>query len=115
MILKKAGCSIVHIIINFSQNFILQNENNEMSQDEVNSVIHLVNCLEVYKNEVLPINEILIKEYPETEATFKLVTGYYLSQKEVDGLEKLILTIFGREDLPNLLGLLNDLQLMRDL
>ena len=108
-ILKNEGCSTVLFITDFSKNFILQNENNEMTIDQVNVVIKLINCLEVYKKKILPNNEILLNEYSDTEATFKLVSKYYLSQEEINELETLILNLIGTENLPNLLGLLNNL------
>tara|TARA_B110000014_G_scaffold197171_1_gene146262 strand:- start:100 stop:537 length:438 start_codon:yes stop_codon:yes gene_type:complete len=110
-ILKNEGCSTVLFITDFSKNFILQNENNEMTKEQVNIVIKLINCLDVYKKKVLPNNEILLNEYSDTEATFKLVTKYYLSEEEIDELEDVILNLIGRGDLPNLLDLLDDLAL----
>ena len=110
-ILKNEGCSTVLFITDFSKNFILQNENNEMTKEQVNIVIKLINCLDVYKKKVLPNNEILLNEYSDTEATFKLVTEYYLSEEEIDELEDVILNLIGSGDLPNLLGLLDDLAL----
>ena len=109
--LKNEGCSTVLFITDFSKNFILQNENNEMTKEQVNIVIKLINCLDVYKKKVLPNNEILLNEYSDTEATFKLVTEYYLSEEEIYELEEVILNLIGRGDLPNLLGLLDDLAL----
>ena len=110
-ILKTEGCSTVLFITDFSKNFILQNENNEMTKEQVNIVIKFINCLDVYKKKVLPNNEILLNEYSDTEATFKLVTEYYLSEEEIDELEEVILNLIGSGDLPNLLGLLDDLAL----
>ncbi len=110
-ILKTEGCSTVLFITDFSKNFILQNENNKMTKEQVNIVIKLINCLDVYKKKVLPNNEILLNEYSDTEAAFKLVTEYYLSEEEIDELEEVILNLIGRGDLPNLLGLLDDLAL----
>ena len=110
-ILKNEGCSTVLFITDFSKNFILQNENNEMTKEQVNIVIKLINCLDVYKKKVLPNNETLLNEYSDTEATFKLVTEYYLSEEEIYELEEVILNLIGRGDLPNLLGLLDDLAL----
>ena len=110
-ILKNEGCSTVLFITDFSKNFILQNENNEMTKEQVNIVIKLINCLDVYKKKVLPNNEILLNEYSDTEATFKLATEYYLSEEEIDELEDVILNLIGRGDLPNLLDLLDDLAL----
>ena len=110
-ILKTEGCSTVLFITDFSKNFILQNENNEMTKEQVNIVIKFINCLDVYKKKVLPNNEILLNEYSDTEATFKLVTEYYLSEEEIDELEDVILNLIGRGDLPNLLDLLDDLAL----
>ena len=60
---------------------------------------------------MLPNNEILLNEYSDTEAAFKLVTEYYLSEEEIDELEEVILNLIGSGDLPNLLGLLDDLAL----
>jgi len=110
-ILKTEGCSTVLFITDFSKNFILQNENNEMTKEQVNIVIKFINCLDVYKKKVLPNNEILLNEYSDTEAAFKLVTEYYLSEEEIDELEEVILNLIGSGDLPNLLGLLDDLAL----
>ena len=110
-ILKNEGCSTVLFITDFSKNFILQNENNEMTKEQVNIVIKLINCLDVYKKKVLPNNEILLNEYSDTEATFKLATEYYLSEEEINELEDVILNLIGRGDLPNLLDLLDDLAL----
>ena len=110
-ILKNEGCSTVLFITDFSKNFILQNENNEMTKEQVNIVIKFINCLDVYKKKVLPNNEILLNEYSDTEATFKLATEYYLSEEEIDELEDVILNLIGRGDLPNLLDLLDDLAL----
>ena len=90
-ILKNEGCSTVLFITDFSKNFILQNENNEMTKEQVNIVIKFINCLDVYKKKVLPNNEILLNEYSDTEAAFKLVTEYYLSEEEIDELEEVIL------------------------
>ena len=83
-ILKTEGCSTVLFITDFSKNFILQNENNEMTKEQVNIVIKFINCLDVYKKKVLPNNEILLNEYSDTEAAFKLVTEYYLSEEEIE-------------------------------
>ena len=82
-----------------------------MTKEQVNIGIKLINCLDVYKKKVLPNNEILLNEYSDTEATFKLVTEYYLSEEEIDELEEVILNLIGSGDLTNLLGLLDDLAL----
>ena len=106
--LKDSGCSIISLIANFSDNFFLSElENEETPEDQINSVFKIIECLDLYKKDILPISEKLINEFPETEAAFELVTGYYLSRKEVDQLEKLLLNLLSIKDVGSLTDLLS--------
>ena len=100
LILKNEGCSTVHFITSLSKSFVFINENNEITNEQNNIIIKFFNCLDLYKTKVLPINELLINEFPDTEAAFQLVSEYYLSKEEVNELETLIINIIESEDLP---------------
>jgi hypothetical protein len=106
--LKDSGCSIISLIAGFSDNIFLNELGNEKtSEDQINSVFKIIECLNLYKKDILPISEKLINEFPETEAAFELVTGYYLSRKEVDQLEKLLLNLLNIKDVGSLADLLS--------
>lgn len=105
---KKLGCSPISIISNISDNYFKTENDEGISEEQFDFIFKIFECLELYKNKILPINEKLISEYPETEAAFELVRGLNLSRNEVKDLENLITNLIKVDSLSNLLLLKNN-------